>query len=104
MKKLLTEGQYFSEESMKNRDPLLYERMVGKYLSTEQIKRQSDAIGASLSGIFLSHIQAMQNNELYEKLRAKNVRILVMCCTYYSLYVCIYAAKDIMYSCLCICM
>lgn len=73
MKKLLAQGQYFSEESMKNRDPFLYERMVGKYLSMEQIKQQSDAIGTSLSGIFLSHVQAMQNNELYDRLKAKDV-------------------------------
>lgn len=36
------EGQYFSEEQMRGRDPLLYEQYVGQYLSEEEILERSE--------------------------------------------------------------
>ena len=81
LKKLLSEGQYFSEESMKIRDPFLYEKMVGKYLTDDQIRQRADVACSSLSGIFLSHVQAVQNNELYDRLKAIDVSYLFVVLT-----------------------
>nr|CAD7576124.1 unnamed protein product [Timema californicum] len=47
LKKLVNEGTYFSDEEMKKRNPLLYDRLVGCYLSGLEIHDQ--------------HLQAMSN-------------------------------------------
>ncbi|XP_051571347.1 coiled-coil domain-containing protein 97-like isoform X1 [Myxocyprinus asiaticus] len=39
---LQKEGQYFSEEQMRVRDPLLYEQYIGQYLSEEEILQRSE--------------------------------------------------------------
>lgn len=33
----LLEGQYFSEEEMRIREPLLYEQYIGQYLTDEEV-------------------------------------------------------------------
>ncbi|ESN92746.1 hypothetical protein HELRODRAFT_189599 [Helobdella robusta] len=37
MTRLEREGEYFSEEEMKGRNPLMYEQMIGRYLNDEEI-------------------------------------------------------------------
>lgn len=32
------EGQYFSEEQMRMREPLLYEQYIGQYLTDEEVR------------------------------------------------------------------
>lgn len=34
------EGQYFSEEQMRMREPLLYEQYIGQYLTDEEVRRE----------------------------------------------------------------
>ena len=65
MKQLVDGGEYFSEEEMKQRDPLLYEQMVGQYLNDDEIHAQIDKSDLSFSNILLKHIQVLQNNEVY---------------------------------------
>lgn len=36
LKKLITEGSYFSEEEMRKRNPLLYEQLIGQFLTEEE--------------------------------------------------------------------
>ncbi|XP_060946204.1 coiled-coil domain-containing protein 97 [Limanda limanda] len=38
---LQTEGQYFSEEQMRIREPLLYEQYIGQYLTDEEVLERS---------------------------------------------------------------
>lgn len=45
LKQLVHEGNYFSETEMMQREPLLYDQLVGQYL-TEQEKKVRDAAGA----------------------------------------------------------
>uniref|UniRef100_A0A671T0A5 Coiled-coil domain containing 97 n=1 Tax=Sinocyclocheilus anshuiensis TaxID=1608454 RepID=A0A671T0A5_9TELE len=42
LRALQKEGQYFSEEQMRVRDPLLYEQCIGQYLSSEEILQSSE--------------------------------------------------------------
>ncbi|KAI7803418.1 coiled-coil domain-containing protein 97 [Triplophysa rosa] len=42
LRALQKEGQYFSEEQMRVRDPLLYEQYIGQYLSEEEIFERSE--------------------------------------------------------------
>ena len=67
MKQLTDEGEYFGEEEMKQRDPLLYEQMVGQYLTDEEIQAQVDKSDLTFSNILLTHIQVLQNNEMYKE-------------------------------------
>lgn len=34
---LLAEGEYFSEEQMRMREPLLYEQYIGQFLTDEEV-------------------------------------------------------------------
>ncbi|XP_045568050.1 coiled-coil domain-containing protein 97 [Salmo salar] len=41
LRELQREGQYFSEDQMRSREPLLYEQYIGQYLTEEQLLRRS---------------------------------------------------------------
>lgn len=41
LKKLVSEGSYFSEYEMKKRNPLLYEQLIGKFLTEEEEKERT---------------------------------------------------------------
>ncbi|XP_068105556.1 coiled-coil domain-containing protein 97 isoform X2 [Hyperolius riggenbachi] len=60
LQQLISDGEYFSDEQMRQRDPLMYEHYVGQYLSEEEImslnsKEMSEA--SSLSEVLLSSCQ-----------------------------------------------
>ncbi|NP_001088137.1 coiled-coil domain containing 97 L homeolog [Xenopus laevis] len=60
LQKLITAGEYFSDEQMRERDPLMYEHYVGQYQSEEEImsrnsKDMSEA--TSLSTVLLNSCQ-----------------------------------------------
>ncbi|KAJ7992006.1 hypothetical protein DPEC_G00274110 [Dallia pectoralis] len=47
LRELQKEGQYFSEEQMRGREPLLYEQYIGQYLTEEEVLQRSlDAMQA----------------------------------------------------------
>uniref|UniRef100_A0A4W6C3L7 Coiled-coil domain containing 97 n=1 Tax=Lates calcarifer TaxID=8187 RepID=A0A4W6C3L7_LATCA len=48
LRALQREGQYFSEEQMRIREPLLYEQYIGQYLTDEEVLERSQ--GAMLDG------------------------------------------------------
>lgn len=50
LRALQKEGQYFSEEQMRVRDPLLYEQYIGQYLSEEEILQRSEEVMRSGTG------------------------------------------------------
>lgn len=70
-------SDYFSDNEMKRRDPLLYEDMIGQHLTDEDAKAMMTVDETMkdhvLSEVLLQHMQAMQNNELYEKLKDAEV-------------------------------
>lgn len=41
---MVEEGSYFTEMEMRNRNPLLYEELVGKYLTPEERKERLNNI------------------------------------------------------------
>ncbi|KAM4634375.1 coiled-coil domain-containing protein 97 [Polymixia lowei] len=51
LRALQREGQYFSEEQMRMREPLLYEQYIGQYLTDEEIfERSQEAMQAGAQG------------------------------------------------------
>lgn len=81
MRRLSESGDYFSDEEMKRRDPLLYEQMIGQYLSYDEVQSQIDKSDMRLSNILLGHIQMTQNNEVYSVQKAMEVSECVIICT-----------------------
>ncbi len=65
MKQMLEKGNYFSDEEMKARDPLLYEQMVGQYLTPDDVQDLIDKSDLRLSTILEKHMDIVQNNMIY---------------------------------------
>ncbi|ELT95464.1 hypothetical protein CAPTEDRAFT_157459 [Capitella teleta] len=70
MKQMTAQGEYFSDEEMKRREPLLYEQMVGQYLSEDEIQSKVDKTDLRFSSILMSHLEITQDNELYKTQKA----------------------------------
>ena len=79
MKELEAGGDYFSEDEMKRREPLLYEQMIGQFLTEEEQQKQvTDAIDRSdlrFSTILLTHMDDAQRRALYKYQKEKEVRV-----------------------------
>lgn len=62
LQKLIQEGEYFNDHNMRQRNPFLYEQMVGKYLTEEERKtvdsqdRAVDELSRPLSSFFLRQL------------------------------------------------
>ena len=78
MKKLLEAGEYFGDDAMKHRDPLLYEQMVGQYRTEEEVAAEVDKSDLTFSSILLSHIQMQYDNVLYNRQRDIEVSRLII--------------------------
>lgn len=70
----LFSDDYFSAECMKERDPLLYQQLIGQYLTDEEVNEQVEGRDLSMSAIMMQHVQAIANTELYNKLCDIEVR------------------------------
>ncbi|XP_018428270.1 PREDICTED: coiled-coil domain-containing protein 97 [Nanorana parkeri] len=60
LQQLISAGEYFSDEEMRLRDPLMYEHYVGQYQSEEEIMSQNSrdlSQATSLSDVFLNSCQ-----------------------------------------------
>ncbi|KAM8952271.1 coiled-coil domain-containing protein 97 [Pelodytes ibericus] len=71
LQKLITAGEYFSDEQMRERDPLMYEHYVGQYRSEEDIMSQNSkdlAEATSLSDVLLN---SCQEQDLQRRLEAQ---------------------------------
>ncbi|CAG5129744.1 unnamed protein product [Candidula unifasciata] len=70
LQKLIDEGEYFSENEMKWREPLLYEQMVGQYVTESekaaQMEQEIDKSDLRFSSILLKHLDMQTNKQVYE--------------------------------------
>ncbi|KAL7980993.1 hypothetical protein Chor_005227 [Crotalus horridus] len=60
LQQLIRGGEYFSDEQMRGRDPLLYEQYIGQYLSDEELQELGQCkleASCSLSGVLLDSYQ-----------------------------------------------
>nr|XP_020666522.1 coiled-coil domain-containing protein 97 isoform X1 [Pogona vitticeps] len=60
LQQLIRDGEYFSDEQMRSRDPLLYEQYIGQYLSEEELQALGsckEEASLSLSGVLLDSYQ-----------------------------------------------
>ena len=82
--------EYFTEEAMKARDPLLYEEMIGRYLTKEERSSKAAEIMGNnefvLSDFLMKHIAQIQENNLYYNLKDKEVTILAILFFYFYFF------------------
>ena len=70
LKELMDEGSsYFSEEEMRDRNPLLYEHYIGQYLSEEErlLLDGSDSSDMTLSGMIMKRMELDRRSELLSR-------------------------------------
>jgi hypothetical protein len=77
------EGIYFSEKEMKLRNPLLYQQLIGQYLTKKEVEDRNNAdrtdIKYVLLAVFMSfNIRCMIF--MYEKMLKLKVNILTSTC------------------------
>uniref|UniRef100_A0A182QBS3 CCD97-like C-terminal domain-containing protein n=1 Tax=Anopheles farauti TaxID=69004 RepID=A0A182QBS3_9DIPT len=73
LQRMCSDGTYFSETEMMQRDPLLYEQLVGQFM-TEREKRERDAsvpVPRSVVGILFNQIDKEQAKETLQKLETE---------------------------------
>lgn len=75
MKELISEGEYFSEEEMKFREPYLYEQFIGQYLTDDEIQAKVDKTDLTFSNILLKHIDQLDENARYGHAKDVEVRV-----------------------------
>ncbi|OWF37077.1 coiled-coil domain-containing protein 97-like [Mizuhopecten yessoensis] len=66
MKQLIQEGEYFSDDSIKHRDPYLYEQLIGQYLTQEEIQGLVDKADLRFSTILLKHMDQLEENQVFK--------------------------------------
>ncbi|TSK31312.1 Coiled-coil domain-containing protein 97 [Bagarius yarrelli] len=75
LRALQNEGQYFSEEQMRFREPLLYEQYIGQYLSEEEIiHRSQEAMQKGPTGLSDLLINCYQEKVLQNRLQQEQNR------------------------------
>ena len=76
MKEMLKEGEYFSDDMMKHRDPYLHYQMVGQYQTEEEAADKIDKSDLKFSTILLSHMDMVEENTRFTKQKDKEVRLI----------------------------
>ena len=66
MQQLLANGKYFSDEAMKERSPLLYEQMVGKYQDDANHPLVSRTANGPLADFYMEHLESLNHQERVE--------------------------------------
>ena len=74
MKQLISEGDYFSEEEMKFREPYLYDQMIGRFLSDEEVQAKVDKADLRFSSILIRHIDILDENVRFAREKDKEVK------------------------------
>jgi len=70
LQKMMEEGEYFSQNEMKWRDPLLFEQMVGQYeTQREKDTREVDMNDLKFSSILFKNMDGIENQELFDKMK-----------------------------------
>ncbi|KAG8448809.1 hypothetical protein GDO86_015763 [Hymenochirus boettgeri] len=71
LQKLITAGEYFSDEQMRSRDPLMYEHYVGQYQSEEEVMSQNSKDLSQTTSLSSFLLNSCQEQALQCKLEAQ---------------------------------
>lgn len=63
MQQLLANGTYFSDEAMKERSPLLYEQMIGKYNDETTPELVTRTANGPLADFYMEHLESINHQE-----------------------------------------
>jgi len=67
MQQLLANGTYFSDEAMKERSPLLYEQMIGRYNDNTTNELVLRTANGPLADFYMEHLESLNHQERVEK-------------------------------------
>ncbi|CAF1490029.1 unnamed protein product [Adineta ricciae] len=68
MQQLVANGSYFSDEAMKERSPLLYEQMIGRYEINDTNKQLvTRTANGPLADFYMEHLEAINHQERVEE-------------------------------------
>lgn len=77
MQELEAGGEYFEEEAMKGREPLLYEQMIGRFMTEEEKKQKLEAAvnrsDLKFSSILMQYLEDDQERALYSLQKQQEV-------------------------------
>ena len=68
LQRLIRQGEYFDNESMKSREPLLYEQMVGKYEKNDELNPNATGTGLHLTDFLMKHLESVNHSDRISKL------------------------------------
>lgn len=75
LQELVEQGEYFSEEEMKWRDPLLFDQMIGQYIGEsekeEKEEAEIDRTDLRFSTILLKHMDLQASKQYYDALKER---------------------------------
>jgi hypothetical protein len=63
------EGIYFSEKEMKQRNPLLYQQLIGQYLTKEEVKDRNNADRTDIKYVLLATVMNHTGNCLNNQIK-----------------------------------
>jgi hypothetical protein len=67
MQQLLANGTYFSDEAMKERSPLLYEQMIGRYDDNTSTQLVTRTANGPLADFYMEHLESINHRERLEE-------------------------------------
>ena len=69
LQRLIKQGEYFDDESMKSREPLLYEEMIGKY-EQSNAQSSSSSSGLHLTDFLMKHLENLNHGDRLNQLKS----------------------------------
>jgi hypothetical protein len=70
LQRLIKQGEYFDDESMKSREPLLYEEMIGKYEQSNNQTTSSSSTGLHLTDFLMKHLENINHDDRLNQLKS----------------------------------
>ena len=80
-----TDTDFFSDDQMKHRDPLLYEQMIGNFLSKEEMI-QARNTDMRLSSMITQHMDIVQDNAFKETQKEYEARYMMFISIFWKFY------------------
>jgi len=63
MQQLIDDGNYFSDEAMKERSPLLYEQLIGKYEDEKNKSLVKKTADGPLTDFYMQHLESLNHQQ-----------------------------------------
>ena len=62
---------------MKSRDPLLYDQLIGQYLTEENAQSSIAKEDLGFASVLMQHVQVLQDKKLYNEMKEAEVGLIL---------------------------